>query len=311
LLNSRIFHPLPFLEKLQSFLNSPQNFIFSFPSHQCHCNCESAFLLSPKVRSLHLSDPTFCEFSLTFLDSPDFPLILENLIHGNSFELNCELALSVAKLLKALENPVLIDILLRLNIGNAVYRLRRDSILGIDLSSNLDFLATNFSQFEFCELMKIELDDLLALFHRLPSIGNEFTQKFVEEIVREKGEKYQILKEVLSLPDWCLQKAIECFTEDEEILKPPETIWKIPIDCSQIFQTNEREEICQKSNFHRRCLIGKEESELVSEFIQKRSIESTGILPLMIEKGFLNFEEEFEEEEVLEFEEEEEKVEIE
>jgi hypothetical protein len=282
---------LPFADRLQALLSSPHDFTFVFPSRECRCSYDTAVLLSPAVARLRASGSSICTFSLTSLETASaFPL-LEDLIRGRSLSLDSDSGVSLAELLAALENDDLIAILLSLNfqgsglnIENAVYRLRRNSVLGLNDEAEIDFVAAHFSEFDWGELMKIEFEDLVSIFYRLTSEASGF----VEEIIRLKGERYVELRDILALPVWCREKGLACFVDDDEVLRPPDMIWKVPVDCSELVTVSMKDGKREPSG-RRRPLIEKGESELVSSFFQNRGIREDGLIPLGIGNSFEPF----------------------
>jgi hypothetical protein len=201
--------------------------------------------------------------------------VLQQFFRGAAIELGSDLATDLVELLIVRGSKELIQPLLSLefcavalNTGNAIYRLRRNALLQINRSAEVDFTSAHFCELRQHDLTAIEFDNLVRTFHRLPKVSDGSIRKLVHNLIIEKDDSYRVIEDILSLPDCSFQKGIECISDENEALRPTETMWRVPIDCSNVSLAKSPVAADPQPNPVRRPLIPKEKSDSISSFLK-------------------------------------------
>jgi hypothetical protein len=140
--------------KLQILADDLENCMFVIRTGQCNCNFASACPLLSRIAVLRIEEPTLHEFQIDCLGSATVCSLLRKLLQRAPSELDADLAIEPVELFVSLGNKELIQLLLNLefcspalNVGNTIDRLRRNALLQIDRSAEVDFISVHFSQF--------------------------------------------------------------------------------------------------------------------------------------------------------------------
>jgi hypothetical protein len=146
-----------------------------------------------------------------------------------------------------------------LNPSNACYRCARNALLDVDRADELAFISSHCLEIDTALLQLLSLDDLVAVDSRCAS----------ETIRRLIGERR---------PLWGADQGLACFDDDDDEFRPPDAMWKVPVDCGRTEFARPRP-IARPMGSRAR-LIRREDSDAISEILKGN--QSVGTIPFAV-----------------------------
>jgi hypothetical protein len=165
----------------------PNNFTFHVGDTNYECNRVFADFVAPKSFELHCSDPTADSSTLQFRDRSRVFGLFCRLMRGEEIEFISVLVDDFCSISYELGNIELLTHFFQtnkreLNALNVVDLLKQKLALGLDATSEIEYILRCFSEIEFLSLEELDLDLLhMILMHNdLKLDSDDYLLKFCE-----------------------------------------------------------------------------------------------------------------------------------
>ena len=179
-----------------------KDFTFKVGGHNYALPKILAFFISPKIAQASIADPFINEFEINADDSYyQFNLIMR-LLSGDSINITESNAHYLLDVGNQLQNQDLIDLILSfistpLTVQNASFRLQQKISFHGDTSSEINFIASHFSEMDEENLKQMDTDTLYLILQSPDlSISSESSLfQFIIKLIAERGNSAKRLLE--------------------------------------------------------------------------------------------------------------------
>ena len=179
-----------------------KDFTFKVGEHEYHVPKALALFISPRITDECVEKRSLNEFEIKMDDSNhEFNLIMD-LLSGGSITISEMNATYLLQIGKELQNQDIIQIVnsflaTPLSSNNVFIRLKQKTIFGEDVSSEIAYIASNFSKIDTEDLKQLDNNTLLTIFQsqKFCLDSESFLFEFIIQIINERGDSAKYLLE--------------------------------------------------------------------------------------------------------------------